>query len=66
MSNLPKPVGTTPPRLAAPRQLVITFESPLLSTMSAAERRKVVACVINLLIQAAGATEKEEDGDDER
>jgi len=66
MSNLPKPVEPTPPRLAAPRQLVITVESPLLSTMSAAERRKVVACVINLLIQAAGATEKEEDGDDER
>jgi hypothetical protein len=65
MKDLRKPVVKTPPRSAAPRQLMIAFEPPQLWMMHATERRRIVLCLANLLIQAAGGA-TEEDRDDER
>jgi hypothetical protein len=54
------PIRLSPP--AAPHQLSIGFNSPLLRGMSPSERSKVVAHVASLLIQAAGvATEGHDD-----
>ena len=65
MRNSPKPISTTPARSLAPRQLRIVFDSPPLGKMSAIERAKAIACLANLLMQAAGAA-TEERSDDER
>jgi hypothetical protein len=54
------------PALAAvPRQLCIMFDSIRLQGMNASERTKVIACLANLLMQAAGVVTEERD-DDER
>ena len=65
MRNSPKPISTTPARSLAPHQLRIVFDSSLLGKMSAVERTKAIACLANLLMQAAGAATGER-SDDER
>ena len=65
MSNSPKPVATTPVPSAAPRQLSIVFDSIRLQGMNASERAKAIACLANLLMQAAGIVTEKRD-DDER
>jgi hypothetical protein len=65
MSNSPKPVPTTPVPSVVPRQLSIAFDSIRLRGMSASERAKAIACLTNLLMQAAGVATGERD-DDER
>jgi hypothetical protein len=66
MKQLRKPVVTLRPRPATPRQLVIAFESPQLWAMRAPERRRIVVCLANLLMQAVGGAIAEENSDDER
>lgn len=66
MKALPEPAGTRPPRLVTPRQLAMAFEGPQLWTMEVTERLKIVACLANVLMQAAGEVTEEEIGDDER
>ena len=46
-------------------KLCIMFDSIRLQGMNASERTKVIACLANLLVQAAGVVTKERD-DDER
>jgi hypothetical protein len=65
MKHLRNPVVTTPSRPPPPRQLAIAFE-PRGRTMHAIERRRIVACLANLLMQAAGDATEEESSDDER
>lgn len=65
MKHLRKSAVAMPPRPARPRQLVIGFESPQLWRMDAPERRRIVVCLANLLMQAAGSA-IEENGDDGR
>ena len=65
MKRLRKPVSTTSFRGGNPRQFVIAFESPQLWTMDVPERRRIVVCLANLLMQAAGGA-TEEDSDDKR
>jgi hypothetical protein len=65
MKPLRKPVVTTPSRPATPRQLVIAFDSPQLWMMNVPERRRIVVCLANILMQEAGGA-PEEDSDDER
>lgn len=65
MSNLPKRVPT--PQLSLPacvtRQLSISFETVPIRGLLPAERRKIIAHMANILLQAAGAAAK--DGDDD-
>ncbi len=64
MQNSPKPISTTPAQSLTPRQLRIVFDSPLLRKMNAAERAKAIACLTNLLMQAAGAATGERSNDE--
>jgi hypothetical protein len=54
------------PRPDVPRQLVIAFEAPQLWMMQPLERQKIVSSLANVLMQAAGDDQPEEDGDDGR
>lgn len=55
MRNLPKSVPTTAaPRIVPPRQLSIVFDSLRLRGMNTSERTKAIACLANILMQAAG------------
>lgn len=65
MKHLRKPAVAKPLRPAPPRQLMIAFESPQLWRMNTPERRRIVACLANLLMQAAGSA-TEESSDDKR
>lgn len=66
MIKPPKSVSTTPllPR-PTPHQFSLTFDAMQLQAMSRSERSKVLSCLANLLMQAAGAATEECD-DDER
>ncbi len=66
MKALPQPARTRPPRPTAPRQFAMAFEAPQLWMMEVAERRKIVVCLANVLLQAAGEAAEEESSDDER
>ena len=46
-----------PPAAAhqTPRQLLIPFQTTALACLHASERDKVIACLANVLLQAAGA-----------
>ena len=66
MIKPPNSLPTTP--LAAhpaPHQFSLTLDSIQLQAMSRSERSKVLSCLANLLMQAAGAATEECD-DDER
>ena len=65
MINSPKSVPTTPAPSVVPRQLSIAFDSVRLRGMNTSERAKAIACLVNLLMQAAGAATGER-VDDER
>jgi hypothetical protein len=65
MSNSPKSVPTIPAPSVIPHQLSIVFDSIRLRGMNTSERAKAIACLANLLIQAAGVATGERD-DDER
>ena len=66
MKALPEPAGARSPRLPAPRQLAMAFEGPQLWMLEAAKRRKIVVCLANVLLKAAGEAAEAESGDDER
>jgi hypothetical protein len=66
MRALPEPTGARPSRRAPPRQLAMAFEGPQLWRLEVTERRKIVACLAKLLMQAAGEAAEEESSDDER
>ena len=68
MIKLPRSIPTQTTALlppTAPRQLSLTLDSIQLQAMSRSERSKVLSCLGNLLMQAAGAATEECD-DDER
>lgn len=65
MKRLRKFAVATPSRPTRPRQLMIAFEPPQLWKMHIPERRRIVVCLANLLMQAAGGA-IEEGSDDER
>lgn len=65
MKHLRKSAVAMPSRPAHPRQLTIAFESPQLWRMHAPERRRIIVCLANLLMQAAGGA-IEENSDDKR
>jgi hypothetical protein len=66
MKALPEPTGARLPRLPAPRQLAMAFEGPQLWMLGVTEQRKIVVCLANVLLQAAGEVAEEESSDDER
>jgi hypothetical protein len=49
---------------AVPRQLCIMFDSIRLQGTNASERTKVIACLANLLMQAAGVMTEERENDE--
>jgi hypothetical protein len=56
MRNLPAPALST-----TPRQLSIPFDSPWLRRTSPAERRRILARLARLLLEAAGVAVGEHD-----
>ena len=64
MKRQHKPVTATVRMPAAPRQLALAFGAPQLWIMPSQDRRRVVARLASLLMQAAGVAPAEEDGDD--
>jgi hypothetical protein len=64
MKRLHKPITVTAPKPAAPRQLALAFGAPQLWRMPAQDRQRAVVRLASLLMQAAGAAQVGEDGDD--
>ena len=64
MRNSPKQASILLARSRAPRQLRIAFDSPPLRKLNAVERAKVVTCLANLFMQAAGAATRERSDDE--
>jgi hypothetical protein len=66
MKALPEPAGARSSRMPAPRQLAMVFEGPQLWMLEVTEQQKIVVCLANVLLQAAGEAVEEESSDDER
>ena len=66
MKRLHKPVTVAARKPTAPRQLALAFGAPQLWPMQAQERRKAIARLAAILMQAADVAPAEEDGDDRR
>ena len=64
MKRLHKPVTATARMATAPRQLALAFGAPQVWIMPLEDRRRAVARLASLLMQAAGVAPPEEDGDD--
>ncbi|MGO9234877.1 MAG: hypothetical protein ACLP4V_12660 [Methylocella sp.] len=63
MSHSPKSLPTIRPPAVIPRQLSIMFDSVRLRGLGAADRAKAIACLANLLMQAAGVAMEEREND---
>ncbi len=63
MSNLPKSLPTMRAPAVFPRQLNIMFDSVRLRNIGTSDRVKAIACLANLLTQAAGIGTEERDND---
>jgi hypothetical protein len=64
MKRLHKPITVTAPKPEGPRQLALAFGAPQLWRMPAQDRQRAVVRLASLLMQAAGAAQVGEDGDD--
>jgi hypothetical protein len=66
MKRLHKAVTVTARMPTGPRQLALAFGAPQLWMMPLQDRRRAVARLASLLMQAAGVAPAEEDGDDQQ
>jgi hypothetical protein len=64
MKRLHKAVTATARMPTGPRQLALAFNAPQLWIMPLQDRRRAVARLASILMQAAGVAPAKEDGDD--